>query len=154
LGELLRASLHDPRRLRVLMRLKELRLYAGVWLGWLLLVLAALLPLPGLAKAVLLPALLLAPVATMAWRKRSWQRGMYALSSWNLHAAGLLRGLLSRQCPPTLRVASQVLHDGTPRQAAPPPEPGQTQAVPLASSHLEHAPAVLAPSRAHSSLTA
>ena len=154
LGELLRASLHDPRRLRVLMRLKELRLYAGVWLGWLLLVLAALLPLPGLAKAALLPALLLAPVATMAWRKRSWQRGMYALSSWNLHAAGLLRGLLSRQCPPTLRVASQVLHDGTPRQAAPPPEPGQTQAVPLASSHLEHAPAVLAPSRAHSSLTA
>ena len=154
LGELLRASLHDPRRLRVLLRLKELRLYAAVWLGWLLLALVALLPLTGLAKAVLLPALLLAPVATMAWRKRSWQRGMYALSSWNLHAAGLLRGLLRRQCPPTLRVASQVLHDGTPRQAAPPPEPGETQAVPLASNHLEHAPAVLAPSRAHSSLTA
>jgi GT2 family glycosyltransferase len=154
LGELLRASMHDPRRLRVLLRLKELRLYAGVWLGWLLLVLAALLPLPGLAKAALLAALLFAPVATMAWRKRSWQRGMYALSSWNLHAAGLLRGLLRRQCPPTLRVASQVLHDGAPRQAAPPPEPGETQGVPLAPSHLEPAPAVLAPSRSHSSLTA
>ena len=151
LGELLRASLHDPRRLRVLLRLKELRLYAGVWLGWLLLVLAALLPL--------LPALLLAPVATMAWRKRSWQRGMYALSSWNLHAAGLLRGLLRRQCPPTLRVASQVLHDGAPRQAAPPPELDETQAMPLAATHIQHlpaqalAPAALAPSSAHSSLT-
>ena len=122
LGELLRASLHDTRRLQALLRLKELRLYAGVWLGWLVLVLSALLPLPALAQATVLPALLLAPVATMAWRKRSWQRGVYALISWNLHAAALLRGLLRRQRPPTEQVASRVLHDGAPHQPAPAPK--------------------------------
>ena len=137
LGELLRASLQDARRRRVLLRLKELRLYAGVIVGWLLLAASALAPLDLAAKALLLPALALAPVAAMAWRKRSWERGMYALASWNLHAAGLLRGLLRPQCPPTLRVDSQVLHDGAPRHQSEPEETEQDlapQAAPSAPS--------------------
>lgn len=115
LGELLRASWHNPRQRRIVLRLKELRLYAGVILGWGLMALLALLPLPLWSQALLVPLVALAPMAAMAWRKRSWERGVYALASWNLHAAGLLRGLLRPQCPPTGRVDSRVLHDGAPR---------------------------------------
>lgn len=112
LGELLRASWHTPEQRRQLLQLKELRLYAGVLLGWALLLLVALPPWPLPVKALLLPLMLAAPVAVMAWRKRSWQRGLYALASWNLNAAGLLRGLARRQRPPSDAVASQVLHEG------------------------------------------
>lgn len=112
LGELLRASLGDPRRRRLLLRLKELRLYTAVMLGWLLALVLALLPVDTVGKAVVLAAMLLGPLAVMAWRKRSWQRGLYALASWNLHAAGLLRGLIRRQSPPGRAIASRVLQEG------------------------------------------
>lgn len=113
LGELLRASLPHPQARLQLLRLRELRLYLGVLALWLALALLALLPVAWQAKAVLLPLLAAAPVAIMAWRKRSWARGLYALASWNLHAAGLVRGLLRRQKPPGERIASRVLQDGT-----------------------------------------
>ncbi len=119
LGELLRASLPHPPQRRALLRLRELRLYLGVLLGWLTLALLALLPVPELAKVMLLPLLVAAPVAVMAWRKRSWQRGLYALVSWQVHAAGLLRGLLRRQKPPAEPIASRVLQDGGPTARPP-----------------------------------
>jgi GT2 family glycosyltransferase len=133
LGELLRASLAGQ-RLPPLLRLKELRLYGGVLLGWLALLVVALWPLPLPAKALLLCALALAPALAMAWRKRSWQRGLYALVSWNLHAAGLLRGLLRPQRAPTDPVDSRVLHDACRPLAAPSAAAHDGQAVPPARS--------------------
>lgn len=112
LGELLRASLADARQRRQVMRLKELKLYASVLLGWLLLAVLALLPLDVWIKSVLLSLLALAPVAVMARRKHSLRRGLYAVVSWNLHAAGLLRGLLRQHTPPTEPIASCVLQEG------------------------------------------
>lgn len=111
LGELLRGGLGDVRRRRQLLRLKELRLYGAVLLGWLLLV-GMLLPLAPLGKAVVLGLMAVAPVAVMARRKHSWRRGLYAVVSWNVHAAGLVRGLLRRQRPPREPIDSRVLQEG------------------------------------------
>ena len=116
LGELLRASLPHPAQRRRVLRLRELRLYLGVLLAWLALALLALLP-PAAASAVLLPLAVATPLAVMAWRKRSWRRGLYALASWQVHAAGLLRGLLHRPRPPGERIASCVLQDAGPAAA-------------------------------------
>lgn len=124
LGELVRASLRCRRQGLLLLRLRELRLYLAVLAGWLLTATVVLLPWSLAGKVMVLPWLLAAPVAVMAWRKRSWARGLYAVVSWNLHAAGLLRGLMRRQRPPQEPIASRVLQTGQPcARAAQAPTP-------------------------------
>lgn len=133
LGELLRASLGQARQRRELLRLHELRLYLGVMLGWLALAALLLAPLPVGAKAAALALWLAAPVALMAVRKRSWRRGLYAVLSWQLQAAGLVRGLLQPQRPPLQAIASCVLQEarGAAHAGVPPTTSRATFAAPL-----------------------
>ena len=120
-GELLRASLGQPRLGLVLQEVREVRIYAAVLLWWLALAALWLWPaslwpaslwpgFPGFRPAAGL-ALLLTPVALMAWRKRSLSRGLYAVLAWSFNAAGMLRGLLRRPQYAQARVDSRMLQE-------------------------------------------
>ncbi len=117
-GELLRAAFGQPWWRLVLRDLRELRLYAAVLAGWIVLACAALVPGPWLQRVSLVLGLMLVPVAGMAARKRSLRRAAYAVLSWNVHAAGLLRGLVRQRRPPQRTIASRILRE--PYEAAAP----------------------------------
>ena len=121
LGEVLRAAWGEPHLQMVLREVRELRIYAGM-LGLLSLVLVLLLwPAPPWPRLGWAAALLIAPVALMTWRKRSLERGMYAVVSWGFNALGLLRGLLRQQRPALQPVEGHLLQEG--EVFAIPPEP-------------------------------
>lgn len=110
-GELVRGALGKPWLRMVLRDVRELRLYAGVWAWWLALAASAWqLPHGGIREAAVL-ALALAPPAVMALRKRSVARGGYAVLSWSVSAAGLVRGLLRRRRSPIAPIASRILRE-------------------------------------------
>lgn len=125
-GELLRAALGQPWQRLVLRDLRELRLYAAVLAGWATLLLAGVTPLAALERVVLVALLALSPMAVMTVRKRSALGAAYALLSWNVQAAGLLRGLLRRRRPPRQRIASRILREP---QDGPAPGPGSSPAA-------------------------
>ncbi len=131
LGELLRASLKHDHLPLVLREVRELRLYAAVlvwWLALLTLPFLTFLPLT-LGQRLVADALLLAfPVLVMSWRKRSFERGLYAVASWCVHAAGLLRGLARKQVDPKQPLARRVLQEAGYVAA---PAPGCGTAEPL-----------------------
>lgn len=109
-GELVRAALGKPSQ-RLVLRLRELRIYAGVLLWWLVLASTPLWPLPVPARAAAFAALAAAPFAIMAWRKRSLRRATYSVVSWCFNAAGMARGLLARRRPPREPIPSLVVHE-------------------------------------------
>ena len=115
-GELLRAALGQPWWPLLLRDLRELRIYGAVWAWWgamaALTALGLLAPrlqvhtlalegmpgeasLSGLAWSAL-ALLAVAPWAVMTRRRHSAAAGAYAVASWCVHAAGLLRGRSDR----------------------------------------------------------
>lgn len=118
-GELLRAAWPHPARLRAVLGLHEMRLYLGLLLAWLLLIVWLLMPLPAQGKLGGAAAAPLLVLAGMSWRKRSLERGLYALAAWHCNTAGLLRGLLQRRRSPGQTTACRVLQ----APDAPPPDP-------------------------------
>ena len=111
LGQLVRACAGEPRMPVVLRSLKEVRLYTAVLLWWALMLSVPFWPLPWTARAVSGLALLAAPFAIMLMRKRSLVRACYSVISWCVHAAGMVRGLLTARRPPRERIPSQVVHE-------------------------------------------
>jgi GT2 family glycosyltransferase len=111
LGELVRGAL-GRRHWRLVWRgVNELKIYAGVLAMWAALAAIALSPLPMPARAASFALLAVAPLAVMAWRKRSIGRAVYSVVSWSFNAAGLVRGLLRPRVPPASPIASVVLHE-------------------------------------------
>ncbi len=110
-GELLRAALGRPWGRLVLRDLHELRLYGAVLAGWIMLAVALLSPLTWTQRAALVASLLLLPLAGMTVRKRSLTRAVYAVLSWNVQAAGLVRGFARGRRPPQRTIASRVLRE-------------------------------------------
>ena len=113
LGELIRAAVGQPRLRMVLTGVKELRLYIAVLGWWAVLLAMFFLPIPVLAKASGFLLVLLVPVVVMIWRKRSFEKGLYAIVSWSFNTAGLLRGLLQKPRPPNATILSRVLREPT-----------------------------------------
>ncbi len=111
LGELVRAAAGQPRLRLIVQGLRELRLYAAVLLWWLLLVSVFIWPATALTRLAWFAILLCAPVALMAWRKKSAVKAVYAVVSWCFNAAGLLRGLLSSRRPALEAISSRVLQE-------------------------------------------
>jgi hypothetical protein len=109
LGELLRASWPHPSRRREVLRLRETRLYLGLLAAWLVLIGGLLLPLPAEGKWAAASSSPLLALALVSLRKRSLERGLYAIVAWHINAAGLLRGLLQARRAPTEPIASTVL---------------------------------------------
>lgn len=69
------------------------------------------LPPPALAWSAL-AWLAITPWAVMTLRRRSARAGLYAVASWCVHAAGLLRGLLADRRPPRAPIAAHVIRPG------------------------------------------
>ncbi len=111
LGQLLRASWPYPTRRRQVLRLRETRLYLALLAAWLLLAAALLLPLPAQGKMAAASSTPLLALALMSLRKRSLERGLYAVAAWHFNTAGFLRGLLQARRPPTEPIASRVLQE-------------------------------------------
>ncbi len=125
-GELLRAAIGQPWWRLVVRDLRELRLYAMVLAWWAALATASLLPLPLPQRLLLITLTSLLPLAAMTLRKQSALRAAYALLSWNVQAAGLVRGLLRRRRPPQRLIASRILREP---QDAPSTRPGTDPAA-------------------------
>ncbi|HYF21209.1 MAG TPA: glycosyltransferase family A protein [Ramlibacter sp.] len=111
IGELVRASIGRPQMKLVVRGLRELRIYAGVLVWWAVLLSVPFWPLAAGERVAAFAALLAAPFAGMALRKRSLHRATYSVVSWCVHAAGLVRGFLTRPVPPRSPIPSHVLHE-------------------------------------------
>jgi len=111
LGELLRGAIGQPHFRLVLRGMRELKIYAGVLLWWLVMASVPFWQLPVEGRIGAFAALAAAPFALMALRKRSISRATYSVVSWCFNAAGLVHGLLRRRVPPRSRIASVVLHE-------------------------------------------
>jgi glycosyltransferase involved in cell wall biosynthesis len=123
LGELLRASAGQARLALVLQEVREVRIYTAVLLWWLAMLAlwlwpASVWPVSHWSDVAVFKvgaglALLLAPVALMSWRKRSFTRGLYAVLAWCFNTAGMLRGLLKRPQFDRAHVDSRLLQDAS-----------------------------------------
>ena len=114
LGELVRGALGQPQMKLVLRGLRELRLYVGVLAWWALLLTVPFWPVTALARAGMLLALAVAPLAVMAVRKRSISRASYSVASWCVQTAGLVRGFFAPRQPPRALIPSLVLKEPNP----------------------------------------
>jgi len=110
LGELLRGAAGRPHWQLVWSDLRELRLYVAVVAWWLVLLCVAVWPLHGFERALAMFGIGVLPFAAIGVKKRSLSRSVYSVVSWNLHAAGMLRGLLRPRTPPALAIGVAVQH--------------------------------------------
>lgn len=108
LGELLRGAAGRPHWSLVWRDLRELRLYVAVVAWWVAILGAACAPLPGWARVLAPLAIAMLPFAAMGVKKRSATRAVYSVVSWNLHAAGMVRGLFRARTAPQARIRVSV----------------------------------------------
>lgn len=111
LGEMLRGAMGKPHLRLVLRGMKEMQIYAGVLVWWLILASVPFWPVAVPNRLTLFLLLALAPFSGMAWRKRSIGRSVYSVVSWSINAAGLVRGFFRRRVPPASPIASLVRHE-------------------------------------------
>lgn len=111
LGELVRSSWGSPRMKLVAQDVGELRLYLAVLAWWACLLVILLLPIAGILKAIFFTALLLAPLAAMAIRKKSIHKSLFSVVSWCFNSAGLIRGLMGTRRPAAAPIASVIIRD-------------------------------------------
>lgn len=143
LGELLRGAAGRPHWRLVWRDLRELKLYVAVVAWWLVLLSSPAWPLAAPARALAVLAVGLLPFAAIAVKKRSATRAVYSVASWNLHAAGMVRGLFRSRTAPDERIAVEVRHGKELPAGVASPAPARSHAhdVPVfASTELpEHA---------------
>jgi glycosyltransferase involved in cell wall biosynthesis len=110
-GELARATLGKPSFVDVVLSIRTLWTTAFViaWLAVILLVLALVDDIG--QAATLAAAILVAPAAVMALRRRSLQLGLYAVVVWIAYTVGSLRGFLAARKDPAGWIPSRLLHD-------------------------------------------
>ena len=97
LGEVVRAAWGEPHLGMVLSGVRELRLYAAVLGWWVLLLCFLIAPLPWALRTAAFVLVATAPVALMAWRKRSVDKAVFSVVSWCFNTAGLVCGLVAPQ---------------------------------------------------------
>lgn len=116
IGEIVRASLGKPHQKLLLKDLRELRVYliATCWI--LTTLLLSLMATMGSLHWWGPLCLAVTPLILMSTKRRSFRLGIYAITSWVVHAAALFRGLWSQQLPPStpipsvLRVQNSATH--------------------------------------------
>ncbi|MES2634775.1 MAG: glycosyltransferase [Pseudomonadota bacterium] len=95
LGELVRGAIGRPHMKLVLRDMRELRLYCVVLAWWMVILSIAFWPLTPVARLALAAGVVAAPFVLMAWRKKSWSRAAYSVTSWCFYTAGMVRGFLT-----------------------------------------------------------
>lgn len=109
IGELLRSGVGKPYFFRMVRELRELRLWAAVYL-WAALAAALLIGLPdtGLALSLILGSVV-GVLAVVSLRKGGLQMGLYTVVAWFFHAAALPLGFIRRRLYPSARIESRVI---------------------------------------------
>ncbi len=108
-GELLRAAIASHYVGRISQEVRVAQLAVGVWLYWLMVILASRW-VPGTAWIVALFLFaLVAPMVGMGIRQKSLMLGVYSILTWHFNAVGFLIGLSRRRRPALDRIDSQVL---------------------------------------------
>ncbi|WP_262296005.1 glycosyltransferase family 2 protein [Microvirga sesbaniae] len=115
-GEVLRGAVGHGHLPIVLRRLGHVRNGLAVIAWWGLLLSSPFWMLPAVAKAGLLLALLIGPVAALALRRSSLNLGVYSFVSWNALALGLVTGFLRKRVSPEQPLAALILREPSPRQ--------------------------------------
>ncbi len=110
-GELIRAGWGQARLPMLVGGLRELRIYAGVLVWWLVLASAFFWPFSTAVGLTIFLALLVLPFLLMAWRRRSFVKAIYSVVSWCFNTAGLIRGLVGPRHPPSALISSKVLRE-------------------------------------------
>jgi len=95
LGEIIRAAFGKPHLKLILKDVKELRIYLAVIGWWLPLLFIPFCSIESVVKSISWTILLLAPIILMTIKKKSLKKALYSVISWNMNAAGLIRGILS-----------------------------------------------------------
>lgn len=109
IGELLRAAIGRPHWAMLINELPELRLWAGVYL-WLIAMLVVLVFVPDKSTALLIDlALVLSVIAAMSLKQRSLALGVYAVVAWLFHAAALPLGFAHVRRSPGEWIESKLL---------------------------------------------
>lgn len=113
-GEVLRAGLGKSHWNALLRDIRELRLWAAVYVGLVALI-ALLLIMPNKALAVVIClGAVAAVVLAMGAKHRSFKLGLYAVTAWVFMAAALPLGFFAPRRDPAAWIDSQVLHDARP----------------------------------------
>lgn len=102
-GEIMRASWSNGQFLDLLKHLEHVKFCLAV-VGWWFLVCGAIAIYPWAA----LPVLAL-PVGYLSARRRSAKLGVYCFVSWNIIAAGMIRGLVRKRIPPSVPLTATEL---------------------------------------------
>lgn len=93
--------------------LSEFKFNFVIWAWWLVILTCLFAAVWFPAAAVLALAIVLFPFVVMIVRKRDFSLGVYAVASWNVFAAGMLRGLVAgKPRDPRLNISSRVLQQG------------------------------------------
>jgi glycosyltransferase involved in cell wall biosynthesis len=124
LGEVVRAAWGQPHMKLVLTGVRELRLYVGVLVWWLVLVALLFAPITWMLRVEAFALLAMTPLLLMLWRKRSLRKAMFSVVSWCFNAAGLVRGLLASQRPARQAVDSVQIRNVEPQGLGPALNPG------------------------------
>jgi glycosyltransferase involved in cell wall biosynthesis len=101
LGEMLKAAWGKPHFTRLILSVRELRIYVATLFWWI--ILTGLLLTGNMLYFVMIGLL---PLALMTWKKKSINKAVFSIVSWNLNTAGLLRGLFNKQVVPTESIRS------------------------------------------------
>lgn len=99
LGELIRNGIGRPHFALIFSGTREIAIYGATAIWWLLLMASINLSISPPTKMIAFAACLSAPVMIMIFRKRSLERAVFSVISWNFNTAGLIRGLLSPKKP-------------------------------------------------------
>lgn len=113
IGELLRAALGKPQWRQLVRDLPELKLWAGVYL-WLIamIILPFTMPRPFFGLVIDL-ALTIGIIGVMSLRQRSLSLGLYAVVAWLFHAAALPLGFLQKRKAPERWIESRIVKDAS-----------------------------------------
>lgn len=95
LGEMLKAAWGKPHFTRLILSVRELRIYVATLFWWI--ILTGLLLTGNMLYFVMIGLL---PLALMTWKKKSINKAVFSIVSWNMNAAGLLRGFFKSQKSP------------------------------------------------------
>lgn len=109
IGELVRSSLGKPHMKLLLNELRELKLYIGVTVWWILLGFIVILIRPLTDMALLFLIFLLLPLVGMVIKKKSILMGIYSVISWQYYSAGLILGFCRKQiCPSSVILSNEL----------------------------------------------
>jgi len=109
LGEILRAAIGQPHLNLLLMDVRELRVYLLTFIWWFFLI---TILFSGISSPVTFTTFIIiffAPLVLMSLKKKSVEKALFSVISWNFNTAGLIRGFFKTQNANN-KINSQIIY--------------------------------------------